>query len=601
MRGMDDDLIELETRGATLRDEIGEELSDETPTVLRGVTRIRPSSTKKFIRARMDGEVEEEYDDGKDFIDDYISYDPPPRRVRKVILKVFRNPISCVMIILLMMALNLLIYNEDPMTYSEKEVRIHGFGRIYNYFFRQYPPTDEIFWICFKVFSLVLWMILGGLIGKYVIHDVLLRDWLKLGLFKEDMGSWTMMLFTCCFTIFLGSFVYNAIVSNHFHLKDGSDNSDYILVDYLGIHEKSFNLIAVITTIICYSITLLISVDVMFRSAQSDEKKSKKYGCNSHVVVSLQAKWHYWRKLIFLVSFLLKFCAVFLYLGYYYKYGWMIKEAGHFSWIETARCWICAFIVVFDLVQFMQDWDYPRFKKGNNNVQMLGCGGAKRGCKSKQCSSMKVTFNGKWVNYAPWFIMTLLNFNLFLNQYTYLPLDYMQIADEGGYIRNINGETDGIPISTLNGSRFLGEFVNAKSIVFEKSNLERIYFSNCNETTRFGDDVDGFYYDRQPPWCTLCVREVSLNRTTNETRNAFPFNYTVYVPNVVNVTKCYNVSSRFNIRYVEVEDKEKLISLLPVVIIFVVFYGIICISIYNNSKWRCLKRFRPAVRYDVTS
>ena len=150
---------------------------------------------------------------------------------------------------------------------------------------------------------------------------------------------------------------------------------------------------------------------------------------------------HFWderRKTVFYVTTFLMFAITFFYVGSNYEYGWMMDKKGHFFWNQYGRSFLCSFILALDLCMFMQDWDFPKFKRGGKNVKILGCND-RCGCRSRRFE-YKLQFNGKWINFGALFVLIVLDTNLFFNQALYAPGDYLQLADENNLIRNVFNE-----------------------------------------------------------------------------------------------------------------------------------------------------------------
>lgn len=472
----------------------------------------------------------------------------------KIIFMVFRHPISRNILPFLVMFLNFLIYNEDPISYSEQETKIYGCGRIFNYYFRQYPPISEPLWITLKVFSLFLWTTIGLLLGKYLIHDALLRDCFGLQLFRKDMGSWPVMAMTTSIVVFFGSYIYNTILRNHFYLKDGSDNHIYILNDYIGSKEYQFGKLAVTLTWLCDYFNVFVVNDTMLQDAYINPKRESKYGCNNLPMKKVQRFWHNYRKPVFYITTFMTLMITFFYMGSDWEYDWLVKRKGHFAWNQYQRAFLCSFLIVFDICMFMQDWDFPKFKRGGKNVKMLGCGD-RAGCKSKRFQ-FKLEFNGKWINFGALIMLLILDTNLFVNQAFYVPADYTQLADRDGHVHNIFNEVNN------NNNNNTDAIVNGTII----DEISIIYCGNMTPDMR-----------------TI----IFLNDTNTITTNAM-IKY-----------KCFNVSESFNIVYTAQNGSFIASSIIPILIINAVCIGVFVYIFWqsrrsplpSSSPLSCIKRF----------
>lgn len=538
---------------------------------------------------------------------------PRNGKILNILLKILRNPILRIVVVACLLFLNVLIYNEDPISYSKVESNVYGLGRIYNYIFRQWPPNSEPLWIVIKVVSLLVWMIIGMLVGKYIIHDFLLRDALELKIFRKDMGSWTIMLASTAVSVFAGAFVYNRVISSMFKLSDGSDNTPYILTDYIGMTEVHFGIISCVITSVCGTFFLFVVIDSMMNDSLNDKKRARKYGCHYMCFQRLQLWWKE-KRLMILTLYVIVFFFIFLFiLVSNYQYEWIITRAGHYGWTQLERCLICGFIVFFDVSIVVQDWDFPRFNKVHTNTNIACCGGNRGGCKSRRYKT-NIIFTGKWVNYTPLIITCVLNFSMLLNVITYQPIYYNQITDHDSYIRTINnrfteldfnmvynylfnGNNDGIinkKDETMNELRNLDVLTHNNNFIYNESkpflstnDTKHFLFIGCNESWILGyptEDSDDTKNHNLPnyanpyniPWCIMCVKIVDQEGEMVSIQS----NNSLYEIN----NKCFNVTYRFNIRYDnDIPYSSLLMSLIPVIMIFVVFFTAICVSVIRSK------------------
>ena len=114
----------------------------------------------------------------------------------------------------------------------------------------------------FSVLKVFMWLgtiILGIIVGKLVIHSILLKRLAKLSMFSNDQGSWMIcFLFTLiCLLIF--SFVYNAFLS----LDDSM--SAYQITGYIGAKNHVFMRGAAIGTWFGDFLTAWMVTDMMLQ------------------------------------------------------------------------------------------------------------------------------------------------------------------------------------------------------------------------------------------------------------------------------------------------------------------------------------------------
>jgi hypothetical protein len=507
------------------------------------------------------------------------------RRFERGIVRLFRHPVSRVVNAIALLVLNLIIYNEDPISYSTKETTVYALGRVFNFPFRQYPPPDEPLWICLKAFLAIAFLTIGAAIGKYALHDFLLRDCMRVGIFEGDMGSWTIMTASSCLFLFLGSLLYNVVVTNHFYDEKGGDNSVYLVTDYVGLDEKTFALIAVFVTSAVCSVLLFVVVDGMLQDAKRTPKRAAKYGCESQVAEKTRTCWNDRRLYVFFATLAVSVAFFFFFVGSQIRYGWITSKAGHFAWNETVRCWVASFVVFCDMAFFLQDWDYPRFKRGTKDgIKSPCCCCDKLVCFWKRAIPCKIKLHGKWINYVPWLIATVLNFNLLFNQALYVPTNYDQIYDENGYVMNVNFVSNSTvydcgtmkPNEPFTVDCWIEDFdlLNAKgngtSGFYENTDSESWY-----DTLRFG----GSKYD--DGWCLVCgyfVSESEFEMVTDVAEGNYTavnddYNATVRGPGVA-----YNASLPFAIKYENVRAGPKAASAIPTAVALALFFISIAVS-----------------------
>lgn len=528
-------------------------------------------------------------------------------------LLILRNPIMRNIFAFIILALNFLIYNEDPISYSEQQARVYGFGRIFNYYFRQYPPTTEPVWISLKVCSVILWTILGIILGKYFIHNALLRDLLDLKIFRKDMGSWPIICATIAFLVFIGSFIYNSILKNHFHLSNGEDNKYYILNDYIGIKEYQFGKIAVVLTWFCDYFNVFIINDSMLQDSFMNPKRSKKYGCNLSCLKKLQFHWTLYRKIIFFILTFFMFLITGFAMGFDWEYKWLTNNKGHFFWNQFERSTLCAFLILFDICMFMQDWDFPKFKNGGKNIKMVGCGD-RIGCASGKFGC-KIKFNGKWVNFGALILLLILDINLYVNQISYNPYAYSQISDTNEQIRNIYNHYPNNTIliivndtdtSNKNVQHLIHNDFYYNKTINDVTDTTIIYYTQHNIND--GNDIyklSKFKYnfnnsEREFIYCESFDlngnnNQSSYNSETSMLLKAYYYNTKFLMLNTndkllnneIGLINCYNVSESFNIEYLDSLSRKDDINIIALTCIPIITGLTFFFTIFTIIMSRC--------------
>lgn len=114
----------------------------------------------------------------------------------------------------------------------------------------------------FSVLKVFLWVsaiIIGIVVGKLVIHSIVLKRLFKLSMFSNDQGSWMIcFLFTIiCLLVF--SFIYNGFLS----LDDSMDA--YKITGYIGAKNHVFMRAAALGTWFGDFLTAWMVTDMMLQ------------------------------------------------------------------------------------------------------------------------------------------------------------------------------------------------------------------------------------------------------------------------------------------------------------------------------------------------
>ena len=86
----------------------------------------------------------------------------------------------------------------------------------------------------FKVFMWVSSCLFGAFVGKYFVHGFLLNGILRLNLFKDDKGSWSIMLFSITTMLYCFSLIFNHIA------KLDSELKPFQITNQMNIRYKTF-------------------------------------------------------------------------------------------------------------------------------------------------------------------------------------------------------------------------------------------------------------------------------------------------------------------------------------------------------------------------
>ncbi|XP_012662939.1 transmembrane protein 117 isoform X4 [Otolemur garnettii] len=248
----------------------------------------------------------------------------------------FQHPWSRLIVAYLVIFFNFLIFAEDPVSHSQTEANVIVVGNCFSFVTNKYPRG--LGWRILKVLLWLLAILIGLIAGKFLFHQRLFGQVLRLKMFREDHGSWMTMFFSTILFLFIFSHIYNT-----FLLMDGSMGA-YIITDYMGIRNESFMKLAAVGTWLGDFVTAWMVTDMMLqdkpypdwgKSARAFWKKGKVriilfwtvlFTLSSVVVLVITTDWISWDKL---------------------NRGFLPSD-------EVSRAFLASFILVFDLLIVMQ-------------------------------------------------------------------------------------------------------------------------------------------------------------------------------------------------------------------------------------------------------
>ncbi len=83
-------------------------------------------------------------------------------------------------------------------------------GNVFSFVVTKYPP--EWSWTLLKTLMWLLAVVCGLIVGKTLIHGLLLSGFLRLKMFRDDQGSWMVQFFTVLVSLYLFSHAYNVLL-----------------------------------------------------------------------------------------------------------------------------------------------------------------------------------------------------------------------------------------------------------------------------------------------------------------------------------------------------------------------------------------------------
>ncbi|XP_061772740.1 transmembrane protein 117 isoform X1 [Nerophis ophidion] len=348
----------------------------------------------------------------------------------------FQHPWSRILVAYLVIFFNFLIFAEDPVSHSQTEARIAVVGHCFSFLFNKYPGGG---WSVLKVMSWIVAIFLGLLAGKFIFHRQLFGRYLRLKMFREDHGSWMTMFFSTILSLCIFSNIYNLIL-----LMAGNMES-HMITDQMGIKNEVFMKLAAMGTWMGDFVTAWMVTDMMLQ-----DKKYPDWG---------KAARRFWKKgnhrivLFWTVLFSLTSLVVLFILTNWIN--WDRLNRGFLPTDELSRAFLASFILVFDLLIVMQDWEFPHFM-GDLDLNLPGMSTAHMQLQLPRWTKIfkeeyRIHITGKWFNYGIIFLVLILDLNMWKNQIFYSPFEYGQYVGPGDriYIVYDADTLNNLNISTL--------------------------------------------------------------------------------------------------------------------------------------------------------
>ncbi|XP_057311740.1 transmembrane protein 117-like [Hydractinia symbiolongicarpus] len=338
----------------------------------------------------------------------------------------FQHPNLRLLIACTVTILNFYIFAEDPVSHSVTNCHISLIGDIYSMIFANYPPNGySAVKVCLWLFAIIFSII----VGKIFIHYWLFCCKLKLKLFsKEGQGSWMLVfLFTLC-VVFYQSAIFNAVL-----ILEGSEMDQYHSTDNMHIKNKTFMKMAAIVTWLGDFITAWMVLDMMLQE--------KKY---HHWMRPVRRWWQtgYNRVIAFWLVCLAMTIVVVVGITTDFV-NWDGINRGMVSTNELSRSFLASFILIFDLVIIMQDWDFPHFCC-TTDVKLPGVHSNELSIALPACcvvNNPEVQISGKWFNYGILLVVMILDLYKWKTQIMYEPFEYGQYVNKEGKIFTVTNKT----------------------------------------------------------------------------------------------------------------------------------------------------------------
>jgi len=355
-----------------------------------------------------------------------------------------RHPYTRLFVTFSVIAINFMLYAEDPQAHSQVKVSIPILGNDINLLLAHWPNSAGLCGL--KIFMGIVGLLSGCLIGLFLVHNLCLRKWMRcqafgypkrlkpdadLSLYKpgelavvEGMackpqvvgepgkGNWFIMAMTTIVTTYISALLYNSMV----------DTEDQFTAT-VPITNETFYKMCASGMWIATSVTVVFVFDMMAQDL-------RRY---PHVLSRARHHWTTscggWLRIHLTWSLLLSLTVVVLSI--------VITDPNNFwdDWVgtfdgtdEVGRVAFAAFITIMDLLVIMQDWEFPTFRS-KNNVFIPGLR-----VSNIHCPTLHIFITGKWFNYSIMFFVLVIDTMMLRNLFFYSPQDCGQYTDPEDHI-----------------------------------------------------------------------------------------------------------------------------------------------------------------------
>lgn len=328
----------------------------------------------------------------------------------------FQHPWSRLIIAYLVTFFNFLLFAEDPVSHSQTEANMIVVGNCFSFVTNKYPGGG---WNFLKVLLWLIAIVVGLIAGKFLFHQRFFGQFLRLKMFRDDHGSWMTMFFSTILFLFFFSHIYNLCL-----LMAGNMRS-HIITDYMGIRNQTFMKIAAVGTWMGDFVTAWMVTDMMLQ-----DKKYPAWGTSAR---AFWIKGHTRIILFWTVLFTLTSVVVLVITTDWIS--WDKLNRGFLPSDEVSRAFLASFILVFDLLIVMQDWEFPHFM-GDVDMNLPGLTTAHMQLKLPHFQRIfkeeyHIHITGKWFNYGVICLVLILDLNMWKNQIFYNPPAYGQYTGPG--------------------------------------------------------------------------------------------------------------------------------------------------------------------------
>lgn len=388
----------------------------------------------------------------------------------------WRHPVARITMALLILALDMALFFEDPVNDSQVEAVLPGLGHLYGFFFL-WPSSAGA--VLLRVVLCLVALVVGCTFGRQVIHHRLLRNRMRLDMFQDCKGTFAVMSCCCIVTLLVACLLYDLILGTS--ELDGS----------MRMTTSSFCKLSQ-----CCSVSLDIIAIVMI--VDSVLQDTKHY---SHWLPGVKrfwvGAWGGWFRIV--ATWAVTIAALALNMNSILS--WDIGEdynQNTFGGIsEVGRACLLSCIICCDLCTVAQDWDFPSFSKplqvDGSRVLIAGTfvpelrfealpmvlrrlpkmpAALRRWAPPPGFFTFHVT--GSWLTYGPLLLVILVDLFCAKNQLLYDPKNY------GQYVLGSGEGNEAWRIWAIQDTAYLSE-AYSKGVVVRPELIA--YEARWNETT----------------------------------------------------------------------------------------------------------------------
>ncbi|XP_051886095.1 transmembrane protein 117 isoform X6 [Pristis pectinata] len=205
----------------------------------------------------------------------------------------------------------------------------------------------------------------------------------------------------------------------------------FIINEYMGIRNENFMKLAAVGTWMGDFVTAWMVTDMMLQD-------------DSYPAWGVTAR-AFWRKgynrIVLFWSVLITLTSVVVVVITTDWISWDKLNRGFLPSDEVSRAFLASFILVFDLLIVMQDWEFPQFM-GNLEINLPGLPTSHIQLRLPHFQKIfkneyTICITGKWFNYGIIFLVLILDLNMWKNQIFYQPAEYGQYVGPGQKIYTV--------------------------------------------------------------------------------------------------------------------------------------------------------------------